>query len=96
VADMLQITCPEHETTLVPSHIHPGMLMCPDASCATVICILPPEGTPSDPLTYLEQGAAQRHELVRAHEAVGFSRSEAMQVMLTVVTATIMKGSGDS
>jgi hypothetical protein len=48
------------------------------------------------PLTYLEQGAAQRHELVRAHEAVGFSRSEAMQVMIAVITATIMKDRGDS
>jgi hypothetical protein len=71
----------------------PGNLICPEGDCGTAIHITAPE---ADVLTYLEQGAAQRHELVRAHEAVGFSRSEAMQVMIAVITATIMKDRGDS
>jgi hypothetical protein len=90
--DSLQITCPEHEAALIPSHVQPGMLMCPDASCATVICILPAGFPPA--LTSLEQSAAANHELVLVHEGAGFSRAEAMQVLCSVITATIMKGSG--
>ena len=91
--DSLALTCPEHEAALIPSTVQPGMLMCPDATCSTVVCL---SGTaPASPLTYLEQGAAQRHEIVRAHEAAGFSRSEAVQILCTTITATIMMGSGD-
>ena len=58
--DSLALTCPEHEAALIPSTVQPGMLMCPDATCATVVCL---SGTaPASPLTYLEQGAAERHE----------------------------------
>ena len=49
---------------------------------------------PTSPLTVLEQGVAERHEIVRVHEAGGFSRSEAMQILCTTITATIMKDRG--
>jgi hypothetical protein len=92
VPDSLALTCPQHEAVLIPSPVQAGMLMCPDATCTTVVCL---SGTaPSSPLTYLEQGAAERHELVRAHEMAGFSRSEAMQVLCTTISASIMKDSG--
>ena len=48
----------------------------------------------ADPMTLIEQGAAAHHELVLSYEAAGFSRSEAMQIVCTVITALLMKGSG--
>jgi hypothetical protein len=91
--ESLALTCPEHDAALVPSTIQPGMLMCPDATCATVVCLS--GSAPSSPLTYLEQGVAERHEMVRVHEAGGFSRSEAMQILCTTITASIMKDRGN-
>lgn len=92
--DSLALTCPEHEAVLIPSPVQAGMLMCPDAACVVVVRLELPGGSPLSPLTYLEQGAAERHELVRVHEGAGFSRTEAMQVLCVTITASIMKGSG--
>lgn len=92
--ESMAITCPEHQTVLIPSPVQDGMLMCPNATCSTVIFLSAPPGPPASPLTYLERGAAERHELVCTHESVGFSRSEAMQVLCTTITASIMKDRG--
>ena len=89
----MALTCAAHEAVLIPSPVQQGMLMCPDATCATVVCLS--GGPPASPLTYLEQGAAERHELVCAHERAGFSRTEAMQVLCTTITASIMKDRGN-
>ena len=89
--DSFAITCPVHEAVLVPSPVAPTMLRCPDTTCATIISVPVPL---SSPLTVLEQGVAERHEIVRVHEAGGFSRSEAMQILCTTITATIMKDRG--
>jgi len=92
--ESIAITCPQHGAVLIPSPLNPGMLECPDAQCATAVSLLAP-GAMSPPLTYLEQGAAERHELVASHEAAGFSRSEAMQILCCVVYASIMKDKGN-
>lgn len=41
--------------------------------------------------TPLAMGAIQSHELLTAHVAAGFTRAEAMQVVLTVYVASIFK-----
>jgi hypothetical protein len=92
VPESMALTCPQHDAVLIPSPVQAGMLMCPDATCATVVCLS--AGGPPSPMTFLEQGAAERHELVCAHERAGFSRSEAMQVLCTTITASIMKDRG--
>lgn len=92
--DSFAITCPVHETVLIPSPVQPTMLMCPDTTCATIISVPVLNGPPVSPLTYLEQGVAERHEMVRVHEAGGFSRTEAMQILCTTITASIMKDMG--
>ena len=92
--DSFAITCPVHEAVLVPSPVAPTMLMCPDTTCATIISMPAPTRLLSSPLTVLEQGVAERHEIVRVHEAGGFSRSEAMQILCTTITATILKDRG--
>ena len=91
--DLPAIVCPDHGVPLLSVPDEQGTLRCPRPGCFFAF------GTGKDqmlaqssPLTYLEQGAAQRHELVRSHEAAGFSRSEAMQVLCTVIAASIMKG----
>ena len=96
MADSMMITCPAHSCPLIPSFLVPGDLACPEQDCGTVIHITIPDdaGFPPSPLTSLEQGAAAHHELVLSYEAAGFSRSEAMQIVCTVITALLMKGSG--
>lgn len=89
----LRACCPEHGDALVAAG--PGALRCPVQDCEFGFGGLP-EGAafPLSPMTSLEQGAAAQHEFVRSREAAGFSRSEAMQLLCCVVSATIMKGSG--
>jgi hypothetical protein len=79
--------CPAHQLPFAP--FGPGQMACP-AGCVTDA----PPLFPVSPMSSLEVGAAQRHELVVAHEKAGFSRPEAMQVLCTFITATVMKGSG--
>ena len=94
--DSIVITCPEHGCPLLPSVADLVMLYCPqDPGCDTSVRISAPDGPMSSPLTYLEQGAAERHELVTSHEAAGFSGSEAMQILCCVVYASIMKDKGN-
>jgi hypothetical protein len=94
--DPVTITCPAHSALLVPDLLDlPGTFGCPEPDCGTSIRITFPDDLGGG-LTFLEQGAAQRHEFVLAHQAAGFSRSEAMQALGFIITATIMKGSGDA
>jgi hypothetical protein len=97
--DTLLITCKTHTRPLIPGtrgETGPTILTCPDAGCPTEIVVtqLRGSGMPASPLTSLEQQGAAHHELARSYESAGFSRSEAMQVVLAVIHAVIMKGSG--
>ena len=51
-----------------------------------------PESTPLDPLTELVKGAVQIHEMFTAYVEAGFTRAEALQLVLWVMTAGIGKG----
>ena len=50
---------------------------------------MPPDEHPGDPMTALAEGAAQMHELFTAYVDAGFSRSEALKILIAVVTAGI-------
>jgi hypothetical protein len=97
VHESLLLTCQAHGQPLIPGISPPGVLTCPEAGCRTAVTIAPlgPPGMPSAPLTPLAAQAAAHHELVLGHEAAGFSRTEAMQVLCAVIQAAIMRGSGD-
>ena len=43
--------------------------------------------TPPDPLTELAKGAAQIHEMFTAYVGAGFTRPEALQIIIGVLTA---------
>jgi hypothetical protein len=45
-----------------------------------------PEGVE---MTALMQGAVAAHELLMAHVEAGFTREEAMQILIAVMTATV-------
>ena len=93
--DSLVIMCPEHRCPLVPSPADPVMLFCPqDDDCDTSVRLSVPDGFPSSPLTPLGEGAAAHHELVLTYQAAGFSRTEAMQVLCCVISASMMKDKG--
>lgn len=94
MGDSLMISCPRHCAPLLADHEDLGRLFCPMGDCGTEVRVAATDGLPLSPLTQFEQGAAQHHELVLAHEGAGFSRSEAMQVLCTIISAGIMKGSG--
>jgi hypothetical protein len=50
------------------------------------------DALPPDPLTQLAQGAAQGHELFMAYVQAGFTRGEALQLLIVVISAGIAKG----
>jgi hypothetical protein len=84
-----QICCPEHGDPLVPSG--PGSLRCPADGCEFGFGF----GTLGiPPLTPLAEGAAGHHELVLTYQAAGFSRTEAMQVLCCIISASFMKDKG--
>jgi|SRR5215472_18420026 len=95
MADSLLLSCPEHQIALSADSDDPGRLFCPMGACANEVRIGAAGGFPFSPLSQLEQSAAQHHELVLAHEAAGFSRPEAMQVLCCIIHAGIMRGSGN-
>ncbi|MFB6955463.1 hypothetical protein ACFCYB_00145 [Streptomyces sp. NPDC056309] len=43
--------------------------------------------SPQDPITHLAAGAAQLHELYTAYVDAGFTPDQAMQIVLTILTA---------
>jgi len=88
--DTSPLRCPAHQAGLVPSAAQPGVLMCPDSRCNFVFG----SALVSSPLTPLGEGAAGHHELVLTYEAAGFSRTEAMQILCCVISASIMKDKG--
>lgn len=54
------------------------------------------ENLPPDPMSQLATGAAQQHELFMAWVRAGFSRAEALQIIIAIVTAGIAKGPGNA
>jgi hypothetical protein len=46
---------------------------------------------PPSPMTALAQGAAAQHELFQAYVTAGFSRPEAMQIMLLIMWYGMIK-----
>jgi len=49
-----------------------------------------PTDGPADPMTVLQTGAVQRHELYQAHLDAGFTPAQSMQILCTVL-ATILR-----
>lgn len=45
----------------------------------------PEDGGPPDPITELAAGAAQIHELFAAYLVAGFTRMEAMQLVIAIL-----------
>lgn len=52
----------------------------------------PGQPMPPDPITALAASAVQLHELLRANVAAGFTEQQAMQIVLTVLSASITNG----
>jgi hypothetical protein len=52
---------------------------------------MPPDENPGpqDPITELAAGAAQLHELFAAYVHAGFTRVEALQIVIALATAAI-------
>jgi hypothetical protein len=46
-------------------------------------------GEPADPMTSLAEGAIQCHELFSAYVSAGFTRPEALQIVIGIVAAYI-------
>jgi hypothetical protein len=56
-----------------------------------------PEGAlPDDPMTVLAQGAASAHELFTAYVTAGFTRPEALRLIIAVMVAHIQGGGGQA
>ena len=51
-----------------------------------------PDDAPPDPFTQLAEGAAQQHELFMAYVNAGFTRAEALQILLGVMAVAIAHG----
>lgn len=83
--DALPQTCEAHRLPLV----HVGV-------CTQGCAIDFAAALPQSPLSESDQVAIIRHEMVMSHVRHGFSRSEAMQVLCTIISASVMKGSGGS
>lgn len=47
------------------------------------------DGVPESPLTVLAAGAAQTHELFEAYVEAGFTRAEALQIVISLLTASL-------
>jgi len=47
---------------------------------------------PQDPLTELAEGAAQLHEVFLSYVGAGFSEAQAMQIVISILTAGIGGG----
>jgi hypothetical protein len=45
------------------------------------------ETGPDDPMTELAAGASQTHELFMAYTNAGFSRDEALRILIGIITA---------
>lgn len=51
-----------------------------------------PSPLPPDPMTQFAQGAAQGHELFMSYVNAGFTRAEAVAILIAILTAAIPKG----
>lgn len=45
---------------------------------------------PQDPMTMLAQGAAAQHEIFMAYVHAGFTRGEALQIIIAMITTHMM------
>jgi hypothetical protein len=52
-----------------------------------------PASSPADPLTSLAESAIHAHEMLTAYVDAGFTRAEALQVIIGIFTAGIRKNS---
>ena len=53
---------------------------------------MPDEAPPLDPFTQLAEGAAQAHELFSAYVGAGFTRAEALQILIGIMVAALHQG----
>jgi hypothetical protein len=47
------------------------------------------DNTPGDPMTQLAAGAAQQHEMFMAYVEAGFTRPEALKIMIAIIVAHV-------
>ncbi len=47
-----------------------------------------PEQVPEEPLSALEEGVAQQHEMFMAYVEAGFTRPEALKIIIAMLTAS--------
>jgi len=88
-----RLTDPQDDASPSPcSHGTPADVACPQcmADIARRIAGMAAARQAAMP-TPLAMGAIQSHELLTAHVAAGFTRAEAMQVVLTVYAVSILK-----
>jgi hypothetical protein len=52
-----------------------------------------PEQTPEDPISALAAGVAQQHEMFMAYVDAGFTRPEALKIIIAMLTARTPDGS---
>ena len=45
--------------------------------------------TPEDPITQLQTGVAQQHEMFMAYVQAGFTRPEALKIIISIIVAHI-------
>lgn len=51
--------------------------------------------TPEDPLTQLQTGVAQQHEMFMAYVHAGFTRPEALKIIISFIVANISAANED-
>jgi hypothetical protein len=47
------------------------------------------DNTPGDPMTQLAAGVAQQHEMFTAYVEAGFTRPEALKIMIAIIVAHV-------
>lgn len=47
---------------------------------------------PEDPITQLQAGVAQQHEMFMAYVEAGFTRNEALRILISVIIAMMTSG----
>lgn len=47
---------------------------------------------PEDPITQLQAGVAQQHEMFMAYVEAGFTRNEALRILISVIISMMTSG----
>lgn len=50
---------------------------------------------PEEPMTQLQVGVAQQHEMFMAYVGAGFTRPEALKIIISIITAQVMAPEDD-